>query len=47
VYLDEALFAVGRVLVDLLALGSTHTSPLATEHRLLPLLYSRAKAHTL
>jgi len=47
VYVDEAGFAVGRVLVDLLALGTPHVFPLATERRLLSLLYSRANAHKL
>lgn len=44
VYLDQCGFAVGRVLVDLLAVGSPHSLPLATERRLLALLYSRATA---
>jgi hypothetical protein len=44
VYLDEAGFVVGRALVDLLALGSPHVFPLATERRLFSLLYNRATA---
>jgi len=47
VYLDQCGFVVGRVLVDLLAVGSPHPLPLVTERRLLTLLYSRAEAHTL
>jgi hypothetical protein len=45
VYLDQCGFVVGRVLVDLLAVGSPHPLPLVTERRLLALLYSRAEAH--
>jgi hypothetical protein len=45
VYLDQSGFTVGRVLVTLLALGSHRSFPLATERRLLALLYSRAEAH--
>jgi hypothetical protein len=44
-YLDQSGFVVGRVLVGLLAMGSPHPFPLASEHRLLSLLYSRAEAH--
>jgi hypothetical protein len=47
VYLDEAGFTVGRVVVTLLAVGSPHPFPLVTERRLLALLYSRAEAHKL
>ncbi|TMK98933.1 MAG: hypothetical protein E6G34_05355 [Actinobacteria bacterium] len=47
VYLDECGFVVGRLLVDILAEGSPHPFPAATERRLLSLLYSRAKAHKL
>ncbi len=46
-YLDQCGFVVGRVLVDLLAVGSPHPLPLVTERRLLGLLYSRAQAHEL
>jgi hypothetical protein len=47
VYLDQCGFVVGRVLVDLLAVGSPHPLPLVTERRLLAVLYSRAEAHKL
>jgi hypothetical protein len=47
VYTDQYGFVVGRVLVDLLAVSSPHPLPLATERRLLALLYSRARAHRL
>jgi hypothetical protein len=46
-YLDQCGFVVGRVLVELLAVGSPHPLPLVTERRLLALLYSRAQAHEL
>ena len=46
-YLDQCGFVVGRVLVDLLAVGSPHPLPSVTERRLLALLYSRAEAHKL
>jgi hypothetical protein len=42
VYLDQCGFVVGRVLVNLLAVGSPHPFPLASERRLLALLYRRA-----
>jgi len=44
VYLDQSGFVVGRVLVDLLAVGSPHPFPSATERRLLGVLHSRAEA---
>jgi hypothetical protein len=44
VYLDNSGFRVGRVVVSLLALGSPRSFPLATERRLLALLYSRAES---
>jgi len=47
VYLDECDFVVGRLLVDILAEGSPNPFPVATERRLLVLLYGRAKAHKL
>jgi hypothetical protein len=47
VYLDQCGFVVGRVLVDLLAVGSPHPFPLVIERRLLSLLYTRAQAHKL
>jgi hypothetical protein len=43
VYLDQCGFVVGRVLVELLAVGSPHPLPLVNERRLLALLYSRAE----
>lgn len=46
-YLDESGFAVGRVVVTLLTLGSPRSFPLTTERRLLALLHSRAEAHRL
>jgi hypothetical protein len=46
-YLDQCGFVVGRVLVDLLAVGSPHPLPLVTERRLLARLYSRAEAYKL
>jgi hypothetical protein len=45
VYLDQCVFVVGRVLVDLLVVGSPHPLASVTERRLLALLYSRAVAH--
>jgi hypothetical protein len=47
VYMDQYGFVVGRVLVDLLAVGSPHPLPSVTERRLLAVLYSRAEAHKL
>lgn len=45
VYLDQSGFVVGRVLVDLLAVGSPHPLPSVTERRLLALLHSRTEAN--
>jgi hypothetical protein len=47
VYLDQCGFVVGRVLVNLLAVGSPHPFPLVAERRLLARLYRRAEAHKL
>ncbi len=47
IYLDQGGFVVGRVLVELLTVGSPRPLPLATERRLLVLLHTRAKAHKL
>lgn len=47
IYLDQCVFVVGRVLVDLLAVGSPHPFSLVTERRLLTLLDGRAHAHRL
>jgi hypothetical protein len=44
---DLRWFAVGRLIVALSASGSPRPFPLATEQRLLSLLYSRAEAHKL
>ncbi len=44
-YTDLFGFVVGRALVTLTANGDPRPFPAATEHRVLMLLYSRAKAH--
>ena len=46
-YHDFLGFAVGPAVVMLNATGDPHPFPVTTEHRLLSLLYSRAKAHKL
>ncbi len=46
-YEDSLGFVVGRTLITLHADGDPYPVPLSLEHRLLSLLYSRAKAHRL
>jgi hypothetical protein len=46
VYIDVALFYPGAYAVELQTFASPHPFPLATERRLLSLLYARASAHS-
>jgi hypothetical protein len=46
VYIDVALFYPGAHAVELQTFASPHPFPLATERRLLSLLYARASAHS-